>query len=174
MLINKSKNKGLTLIESLIWFSIFAVVMVSVFVAYQLYKVKSDGVTAGKDLSTIYMNIDKFFGAEGTLGLDNELAMQLGVFPKHLKVKGNNVYNVYGGTIVVNGSDQKTFTVTYFGIPSGASCTNLLLTQKNTGWYMANVSGESVFFDSTFKMSTVSNACGLKPNQRIIISFVNV
>lgn len=31
MLINKSKNKGLTLIESLIWFSVFAVVMVSVF-----------------------------------------------------------------------------------------------------------------------------------------------
>lgn len=170
----KYKINGLTLIESLIWFAVFSAVMVGVFLLYSASKDKNNTIEMSKELTTIYLNIEQIFENEDTLGLNNDLSMKLGIYPKTTKTKGTIAYNSFGGTINITGSNQKVFTVEYFGIPSGEICSNFVRSQKNTGWYLVNVNGTIVYFGDQYKVSDILDGCWKNVDKSKVVSFVRI
>ncbi|NMY11307.1 MULTISPECIES: type 4 pilus major pilin [Pseudomonas] len=157
---HSSKNNGLTLIEALIWFAIFAAVVAGIFALYSNARNASNSSTVNKELSTIFSQTEQLFASEDTKDLDKALALKMGVFPKSVKVSSSGVIsNVFGGTIEITGQTPSGFTVTYTGVPSGEVCSNIVRAQKAVGW--DTVEGKALAtYDSTYSISQVGSVCG--------------
>lgn len=124
MIQNKKNLAGLTLIEALIWFAIFAAVVAGVFALYSQSRNSSNASTVNKELSTIFAQTEQLFASEDTAQLTsggNTLAMNLGIYPSSLKTtKGStDVQNVFGGKVTISGQTPSGFTVTYTNIHWG-------------------------------------------------------
>lgn len=165
-----SKNQGLTLIEALIWFAIFAAVVAGVFALYSSSRNASNASTVNKELSTIFSQTEQLFASEDTADLDNTIALQLGIFPNSLKVNGTTVNNVFGGTVVIEGVTPSGFTVTYTNIPSGEVCSNIVRAQKAVGWD----TGLAVPYGSAYKIKDVATACGNNGGAAKTLEFVRL
>jgi len=152
----KSKNQGLTLIEALIWFAIFAAVVAGVFALYSSSRNASNASTVNKELSTIFSQTEQLYASDDTAALTNTIGLQLGIFPKSAKVNGVIVNNVFGGTITLTGQTPSGFTVVYTNIPSGEVCSNIVRAQKAVGWD----TGNGVAYDSSYTIAKVGTSCG--------------
>ena len=83
-----SRNIGLTLIEALIWFAIFAAVVAGVFSLYSSSRNASNASTVNKELSTIFSQTEQLFASDDTSALaNNKIALQLGIFPNRAAAK---------------------------------------------------------------------------------------
>lgn len=167
----QSKNQGLTLIEALIWFAIFAAVVAGVFALYSNSRNASNASTVNKELSTIFSQTEQLYATESTDGLVNADALKLGVFPKSVKVNGNTINNVFGGTIVINGVAPSGFTVAYSNVPSGEVCSAIVRSQKAVGWDSVSTGSKEVTYDSTYKISNVADACGSNGGKSVTVTF---
>jgi type II secretory pathway pseudopilin PulG len=170
----KSKNQGLTLIEALIWFAIFAAVVAGIFALYSSTRNANNASTVNKELSTIFSQTEQLFASDDTATLTNIVGLQLGVFPKSVKVtdatKGT-ISNVFGGTVTLTGQTPSGFTVAYTNVPSGEVCSNIVRAQKAVGWDTANT-GTSVSYNSSYSISAVSTACGANGGAAKTLTFV--
>jgi len=164
----KTKNQGLTLIEALIWFAIFAAVVAGVFALYSSSRNASNASTVNKELSTIFTQTEQLYASDSTVGLNNTIGLQLGIFPKSLKVNGATINNVFGGTVTITGAAPSSFTVTYTNIPSGEVCSNIVRAQKAVGW----TSGLALPYNSTYTIAKVAAACGDNGGPAISGAFV--
>ena len=167
------KNKGLTLIEALIWFAIFAAVVAGVFALYSSSRNASNASTVNKELSTIFSQTEQLFASDDTSALDNnKIALQLGIFPKSLKVDtdGETINNVFGGKVTLIGNSPSGFTVTYTNVPSGEVCSNIVRAQKAVGWD----SGLAVSYGSTYAIKDVATACGDNGKTAKTLAFVRL
>ena len=153
-----SKNQGLTLIEALIWFAIFAAVVAGVFALYASSRNASNASTVNKELATIFSQTEQLFASDDTAGLTNTIGLQLGIFPNSLKVdtKTGAISNVFGGTVTLSGQAPSGFTVVYTNIPSGEVCSNIVRAQKAVGWD----TGGGVAYDKDYSIAKVGTACG--------------
>ncbi len=156
----KTKNQGLTLIEALIWFAIFAAVVAGVFALYSSSRNASNASTVNKELSTIFSQTEQLYASDDTAALTNAIGLQLGIFPNSLKVNGATINNVFGGTVTLTGQTPSGFTVVYTNIPSGEVCSNIVRAQKAVGWDSASAGATAVPYNSTYKIATVAGACG--------------
>jgi len=166
-----SKNKGLTLIEALIWFAIFAAVVAGIFALYSSSRNANNAATVNKELSTIFSQTEQLFASEDTKDLtDNKVALQLGIFPKSLKVStdGTTISNVFGGKVTLSG-----FTVIYTNVPTGEVCSNIIRAQKAVGWDTADT-GTTVSYNSTYSINKVATACGDNGKKAISLTFVRL
>lgn len=171
---NSPSKQGLTLIEALIWFALFAAVVAGVFGLYSNSRNANNAATVNKELSTIYSKTESLFSQESTTGLNNEIGLKLGIYPKSVKVKGNVVNNVFGGTINLTGAYPSSFTVEYTSFPTGETCSNIIKSQKAIGWYLVNVGGSVIMYDTDYSLSKVAEACGSNGGKTRIVSFVKV
>lgn len=168
-----SRNTGLTLIEALIWFAIFAAVVAGVFALYSSSRNASNASTVNKELSTIFSQTEQLFASDDTASLNNLVGLQLGIFPNSLKVtdptKGT-MANVFGGTVTISGTSPSAFTVTYTNIPTGEVCSNIVRAQKAVGWD----SGLAIPYGSKYAIKDVAAACGNNGGAAKSISFVRL
>lgn len=175
---NISKQKGLTLIEALIWFAIFAAVVAGVFALYSNSRDSNNAATVNKELSTIFSQIENLYATESTSSLNTGMARQLGVFPT--SIKSANVvnqagdinvtmYNVFGGTIAVNGVSPSGFNTTYTKVPKGAVCSSIVRSQKAVGW--DDVNDKALTYDSAYTISKVGSLCGTDGSGTIDLKF---
>lgn len=175
MIKNKKNLAGLTLIEALIWFAIFAAVVAGVFALYSQSRNSSNASTVNKELSTIFAQTEQLFASEDTAQLTsggNTLAMNLGIYPSSLKTaKGStDVQNVFGGKVTISGQTPSGFTVTYTNIPRGEVCANIVKAQKAVGW--DSVIDGNVKYNEDYKISDVSTSCGSNGSGVISLDFV--
>lgn len=171
-----SKNKGLTLIEALIWFAIFAAVVAGIFALYSSSRNANNAATVNKELSTIFSQTEQLFASEDTKDLtDNKVALQLGIFPKSLKIStdGTTISNVFGGKVTLTGQTPSGFTVIYTNVPTGEVCTNIIRAQKAVGWDTADT-GTTVSYNSTYSINKVATACGDNGKKAISLTFVRL
>ena len=166
----QSKNQGLTLIEALIWFAIFAAVVAGVFALYNNSRDSNNSATVNKELSTIFSQTENLYATESTNGLTNLVGLQLGVFPSSVQVtdptKGT-ISNVFGGTTTIAGVAPSGFTVTYTKVPKGNTCSAIVRSQKAVGWTSAN----TVVYDSTYSIAGVGTLCGVEGSGSIDLVF---
>lgn len=167
----QSKNQGLTLIEALIWFAIFAAVVAGVFALYSNSRNASNASTVNKELSTIFSQTEQLYATESTDGLGNADALKLGVFPKSVKVNGSTINNVFGGTIVITGTAPSGFDVVYTNVPSGEVCSAIVRSQKAVGWDSVTTTTGDVTYDATYKISDVATACGSNGGSSTTLTF---
>lgn len=154
----QSKNQGLTLIEALIWFALFAAVVAGVFALYSNSRNASNISTINKELSVIFSTTESLFATEDVSQITNLMAYKLGIFPKSLKISnnGSTVKNILGGDVTIYGNGVSSFTVTYNGIPSGSICASIIRGQKSIGW--ESVNGMYYFEFSSVELATT--LCG--------------
>lgn len=156
-----SKNQGLTLVEALIWFALLAAVIAGIFGVYQSNRNSNNSTTVNKELSTIFTQTESLFATETTDGLANTAAVQLGVFPKTLKIAkdGSTINNIFGGTVKLTGTAPSGFQVVYTNVPAGAVCSNIIRSQKAVGWDTANT---IVYTDQTKStLQQIGTLCGI-------------
>ena len=173
MKIKTRNNVGLTLIEALIWFAIFAAVVAGVFALYSQSRNSSNASTVNKELSTIFAQTEQLFASEDTAQLTsggNKLAMNLGIYPSSLKTTkgGDTVQNVFGGKVTISGETPSGFTVTYENIPKGEVCANIVKSQKAEEWDSVG----TVKYNDGYKISDVSTYCGSNGSGVISLAFV--
>ena len=164
----KFKNQGLTLIEALIWFAIFGAVVTGVFTLYSSSRNANNASTANKELSTIFSQTEQLYAHDDTITLTNKVAIQLGIFPKSLKVDGENIYNVFGGTVEISGQSPSGFTVLYNNVPSGQVCSTMLKAQREVGWDV----GRTVSYNNKYVIGKVATTCNNNQGRALSIKFV--
>jgi type II secretory pathway pseudopilin PulG len=172
---------GLTLIEALIWFAIFASVTAGVFALYSSTRNANNVATVNKELSTMFAKTENLFASDTTKGLDNAIGLKLGIFPKTAKVSSSGVINnVFGGTITLQGIAPSTFMVTYTNIPSGEVCSNIIKAQKSVGWVDAQVNDTPITLMDhdrnnggawAYSAAYVGEACGSNGKESVTIIF---
>lgn len=157
----KNKNHGLTLIEALIWFAIFAAVVAGVFALYSNSRDSSNASIVNKELSTIFTRVEPIYSTEKTSALTNTLGIQLGVFPSSVKIAdadAGTIYNIFGGTIALVSNGTTGYSVTYTKVPKGKVCAEIVRSQKNVGWHQVNLF--AVKYSSEYSVSKVTALCG--------------
>lgn len=175
MKIKTNNQKGLTLIEALIWFAIFAAVVAGIFALYSNSRDANNASTINKELSTIFSQTEQLYATDDTATLTNTVALQLGVFPGSVKVKGTVVNNVFGGTITIKGDTPSGFNVAYTNIPTGDVCSNIIRAQKAVGWDTATVGSKTpVTYNSTYSIDKVGAACGNAGSAAVTITFARL
>lgn len=170
----QSKNQGLTLIEALIWFAIFAAVVAGVFSLYSNSRDSNNASTVNKELSTIFSQTENLYATESTAGLTNTVGMQLGVFPSSIKSTTTTgaggtttLNNVFGGTITLAGVAPSGFTTVYTKVPKGSVCSSIVRSQKAVGWDSAN----TINYNSSYTIAAVGTLCGVSGSGTIDLTF---
>lgn len=161
MKINNSDNTALTLIEALIWFAIFAAVIAGVFSLYSNSRSSNNASQINKEMVAIYTQTENLYTGGNTTGLSNILGLQMGIFPKSLKVidsTNGTINNIYGGVVLLKSDAPTGFNLTYEKIPKGTVCANIIKSQKNTGW--DGINGSVIKYDSTYSINSISTICG--------------
>lgn len=156
----KRKSKGLTLIEALIWFALFAAVIYSAFVMYNHYKTEQNIYNVGQELEHIFKYSEVFLSQNSQQsivkqGLNDSDLILAGVYPK-LKGQtdskiGTSIYGNVAISYVGNNQGMKV----YYYVPRGEICNKIILSQKLVGWQKVN----TLNFDQTFAPTQVTNFC---------------
>jgi hypothetical protein len=169
-----NKNKGLTLIEALIWFAIFAAVIYSAFVMFNNYRQEQKIQIVSKELESIYKKITSL--SEMTtmadmykFSLSKKDLLDFGVYPETLKVRtASNTTSAFGVMdIGYLGSDG--FAVTYTQIPPGKVCSKIILSQKLVGWTEVIGSSTSLNFYGGLDVDKITKFCS--GNDNIYLQF---
>lgn len=160
---NINKQKGLTLIEALIWFALFAAVVVGVFTLYASSREASMVANANKEISTVFAKGNSLYASTSNSSLAladvTPLMMQLGVMPSTLKWDGTKLYNSYGGFVsFVNKASG--FVFMYNEVPTGKSCASIVKAQKSVGWDFVIIGNfYRLKYDSTYNLKNVLDSC---------------
>jgi Tfp pilus assembly protein PilE len=167
-----NKIKGLTLIEALIWFAIFAAVVAGVFALYANTKEMNNSANVSKEITTTFAKVENVYATNVTTGLTNTIGLQLGVFPNTIKVidsAAGTLNNVYGGKILLQADPPTGFNLTYEKVPKGPECASIIKSQKNVGWNSLN--GSVLLFDESFSVAGVTSICGQKGTGNTQLTF---
>lgn len=140
----------------MIWLAIFGAVVAGVFTLY------SNSRNAN-NASTMFAQTEQLFANDDTSTLTNKVAIQLGIFPKSLKVDGENIYNVFGGTVEITGQAPIGFTVVYTNVPSGQVCSTILKSQRAVG--------RTVSYNNEYVIEQVATTCN-NQGRALSIKFV--
>lgn len=154
------KSAGLTLIESLV---VVGILLGIVAIALTLYGTVRDRLNVkneSENISFAYSQVVDLFSDETTDDLDNSLAIESGIFPKKMKIVGDNkVYNSWGGTVVIKGqANSNAFSLDYKKVPKEGVCVDLVRNQRKVGWDSASIGSSKVDY-SDMTAAKLSEAC---------------
>lgn len=156
----KNNNKGLTLIEALIWFALFAAVIYSAFVMFNHYRNEQKIYNVSQELESIYKTTEAMFALTtnddmNKLALTKQDLLDFGVYPKTLKVRtASNTTSAFG-PIDINYGGANGMAVNYTTIPRGEICSKIILSQKQVGWYKVG----SLTYNDALTPTAVTNFC---------------
>jgi len=160
MTLIKKNNKGLTLIEALIWFALFAAVIYSAFVMYNHYKNEQDIYNVGQELENIFKHSEIFLSQNSQQsivkqGLNDSDLIVAGVYPK---LKGQTDAkvgtSVYGNVAISYLGNNQGMRVYYY-VPRGEICNRVIMSQKLVGWEKIN----NLNFNQALTPTQVTNFC---------------
>lgn len=165
------KRSGLTLIESLVVVGILLGIVAIALTLYGTVKDRLNVKNESENISFIYAQVSDLFSDETTDDLENELAVQSGIFPKKMKITGDKVYNAWGGAVVVKGaSSSNGFTLEYKKVPKDGVCVDLVRNQRKVGWDLAAVGSLDVVY-SDMTTSEISKACNTGSGESTTVIF---
>ncbi len=129
------KNKGVSIVEALIWFALFSIVIFGVFSIYKNTKNKENIILESKNIQFIFSRLQSVVMEDNSNEINNDVAGKLGILPESLKKSNINgdITNVWGGGVVLEYIDGKGYKLTYKNVPS-MDCLAIVNSQKNVGW----------------------------------------
>ena len=151
----KTKESGMTLIETLIVITIGLVFVALALTVYGSVRDKNNVRNETENLSLIYnQTMDLFSGEELTASFNIAKAIEMGIVPQKMKIiGGSTVRNSWGGTVTVAGASPSTLTLETARVPAGNVCIELVRNQAKVGWTHYGI-GETA--DKKFEEMTVS------------------
>lgn len=134
-----SKQKGLSLIEALLVLGLLATIITVITQNFQEASLKQKVQTVNQEIFQIYTGIQDNFEDDGTAGLTNLVATQLGIKPATVKGVAEVWRHGMEGEYTVSKTGSSAvpsygFSVSLTNIPAGSACTDLLRESKKTGW----------------------------------------
>ncbi len=160
----KGNKSGLTLIESLAAIAITALVITTVIISFGD---SQDGInqnSATTEITAITQNLQKAFANETSTGLDNSVAISMGILPTSTQNVANAATGVIksklGGEYIIAGSstDGNNFSLTTNGLDSNEACLTVYKAGASIGYDRIDVNGtENTIADWT--VATATTAC---------------
>lgn len=155
------RQAGVTLMEALVWFGIFAAVVVGVLSNLNSTNSSKDTVQLIKDITAVRSATQAFYngaGGYGTASLDSTLITSNKI-PSTLPISGGTISTSIGGTLTVTGNTTN-FTMTLTNVPADI-CSQLLSNMSN-GWASVKVGSSAAI--TTFPVppstATSNSNCG--------------
>lgn len=174
-------NRGLTLIESLIWFAIFASVVAGIFAIYKNTNDSNDISRTNNELAQIFVKTNDLYSSGDGFDADevyvsgkniNDIVLNFGIIPKTLKVNGKIINNNFGG--VVNFVNRTTgFVIQYSKVPNGSSCMNIVGGQSKVGWEFVVIDGTRIYYNNSYKITDASTACKQNGSGSLLLQFAS-
>ena len=159
----KTKESGMTLIETLIVITVGLVIVALALTVYGSVRDKNNVRNETENLSLIYnQTMDLFSGEELTDDFDIAKAVEMGIVPQKMKILGTGagatVRNAWGGAVTVEGESPSTLTLTTARVPAGNVCIELVRNQAKVGWTHYDVGGKGTAFED-MTVSVLSTNC---------------
>lgn len=133
-LYNVEKQKGLTLIESLV---VVGILLGIIAVALTLFGTVRDRLNVkneSENASFIFSQVVDLYSDESTSNITQEDAITAGIFPKKMNIVGSNVTNSWGGQVKIKEGTDTGFSLEYSKVSNGDVCVNFVKNQKKVGW----------------------------------------
>lgn len=180
MKIQKRKNNGITLVEALIWFAVSATAMMSAFAIYNNYRLNQLSYTTTTELNHIYKymktiinNTERVPNDGSGIQLNQRALIRLNVTPLTFKTrtptKTESIYGPASITYNQNTSDNERFSVTYQNVPQGKICSNVVLSQSQTGWTRVVIGTTELKYDNNYRAKSVADYC--KGKKSVTLTF---
>ena len=174
-MLEKKVNKnisGMTLIETLVVFSVGLVVIALALTVYRSVSNKMNVKNETENLSIIYTQTMDLFSEESTADLTNKVAIESGIIPDKMKIIGDLVKNTWGGAVTVTGGVPSDLLVVYERVPKGGTCIDLVRNQRKVGWTDYKVGAGDLIKYSAMKVIDLTTACkGEVAEDNVIIHF---
>lgn len=165
MIIQRKYNKGLTLIEALIWMLISASVLFLAFVTYSDFRENQRIDQASDELKYMYPKYKAIVNSTPSSDMSSltpVVLKNLGVIPGTIKsVDATNAIGLFGNInlkYTAGTGNFSTFSVTYQNVPKGKYCFRLIKSQENVGW--TRVNGISIKSGSALLQNTICGNTG--------------
>lgn len=166
------KQKGLTLIESLVVVGILLSIVAVALTLFGTVKDRLNVKNESENASFIFSQVVDLYADEETKDLTLEQAVEAGVIPKKMNRTGNVVTDSWGGKIEIEGDGETGFTLTYPRVPKGDVCVSFVKNQKKVGWDKVSIgsSGSGTEF-SSLTNSELSSTCSAGSGDYLKIAF---
>jgi hypothetical protein len=102
-----------------------------------LYTAAKESANISKEVENsvyIYNKTVDFFNVENNIDLNNEKAIDAGIFPASMKRSADTVYNQWDGIVFIKGASINNFKLSHTHIPSDKVCFGFIKKQKDIGW----------------------------------------
>lgn len=168
------KISGMTLIETLVVFSVGLVVIALALTVYRSVSNKMNVKNETENLSIMYTQTSDLFSEETTDNLDTKLAIEAGIIPDKMRIIGDRVTNTWGGAVTIEGeADTSNITVVYNRVPRGDTCIDLIRNQRKVGWTHYGFNDTPTEFYSEMKVTDLTEGCKkVSGGDNIVLSFM--
>ncbi|CAM3790239.1 type 4 pilus major pilin [Vreelandella rituensis] len=170
--LKKATQGGWAMLETLIAIILGLLMLIGVFVYFQMGSASAKIADARQDLMITKANTERLFrGQPSYLGLNNVLATRAEVVPTSMYTAEGVIVNRFGGEVTIESVDNgrgadSHFQVTMEEIPQEA-CIELGTYTRND-WVGVTINGTAVDFNSVSEAST--NCSDLNENQMVFMS----
>lgn len=151
------KVSGLTLIETLVVFSIALLIISLALLTYRLVSDKFNVRNETENITLIFNQTKELLSYESTNQLNNGFAYDAGIIPEKMKVlksvDGAIIKNAWGGDVNIKGYELYNISLLYSGVPKGGACIDLVRGQRKVGWTHYNVGNNGVNNKDYFDLS---------------------
>ena len=154
----KTKESGMTLIETLIVITVGLVIVALALTVYGSVRDKNNVRNETENLSLIYNQTMDLFSGDTLDGFDEEKAIEMGIIPQKMKVINSTVRNSWGGAVEIEGDDKQSLVLTTARVPAGNVCIELVRNQAKVGWTHYEVAGTGSAFEN-MTVSELSTNC---------------
>lgn len=140
-------QSGFSILELLAVLAIAGVIVGGVLIGVGMVRDNNSIREQAEAIGTIYTNATNLFSEDSTDGLDLQQAIDMGIFPKSLKIDGNKVTNQNNKGTVDLESEGDGFKLSWGGVKEGKVCLEIIKYQRKTGW--DKIEGSETAYDST-------------------------
>lgn len=157
-------QSGFSILELLAVLAIAGVIVGGVLIGVGMVRDNNSIREQAEAIGTIYTNTTNLFSEDATDGLDLEQAINMGIFPKSLKVDTTSftVTNQNNKGTVNLESEGDGFKLTWGGVKEGKVCLEIIKYQRKTGWDKIEgsvVAYNSISGDNTTFIKDATDAC---------------
>lgn len=168
------KQAGLSLIEAIIVLAILATIISAIALNAKEATTEKNIQSVIQEVFQIYSSVQRVYGEEGTSGIANTQAAQLGVKPATVRGDNSNWRNSFEGQYnldEISGGGIYDFELELTKIPTGKACTEIIRESKKANWTDIKVGSKTDSVDA-WGTSEIATACNNATNSDITITFI--